>query len=85
MAKLGSRSGPFYSAKAAVEAAKLAGRKLGLTENELLEYMTRLRKIQGGPKRALCGETSGPAGYVVHGAIPSPQVLARNAVTCGSR
>ena len=31
MAKLGGRMGPFYSARAAVEAAAQAGRRLGLT------------------------------------------------------
>jgi hypothetical protein len=49
MAKLGKRMGPFYTAKAAVEAAKLAGRELGLTEDELLKFMTRSRKITSGP------------------------------------
>jgi len=49
MAKLGGRMGPFYSARAAVDAAAQAGRRLGLREDELLKYMTRQRKIRSGP------------------------------------
>ena len=49
MSKLGGRMGPFYSARAAVDAAAQAGRRLGLREDELLKYMTRQRKIRSGP------------------------------------
>jgi hypothetical protein len=49
MAKLAGRLGPFNSARAAVEAAALAKRKLGLSEDDLLKYMTRIRKIRSGP------------------------------------
>ena len=49
MAKLGGRMGPFYSARAAVDAAAQAGRRLGLREDGLLKYMTRQRKIRSGP------------------------------------
>jgi hypothetical protein len=52
MAKLGGRIGPFSSARAAVEAAALAGRKLGLSADELLKYMTRMREIRSGPFRS---------------------------------
>jgi hypothetical protein len=44
-AKLGGRMGLFNSARAAVEAAAQAGRKLGITEDEQLQYMTLWRKI----------------------------------------
>ena len=61
MAKLGGRMGPFSSARAAVEAAALAGRKLGLSVDELLKYMTRMHEIRSGPFRSdpsISGTTS---------------------------
>ena len=51
MATLAGRLGPFSSARAAVEAAALAKRKLGLSEDDLLKYMTRMRKIRSGPRK----------------------------------
>lgn len=53
MAKLGGRMGPFNSAREAVEAAAQAGRKLGLTEDELLRFMKRKRKIRSGPLKGM--------------------------------
>ena len=41
IARLGGRMGRFSSARAAVEAAAQVGRKLGVTGDELFQYMTR--------------------------------------------
>ena len=51
MATLAGRLGPFSSARAAVEAAALAKRKLGISEDDLLKYMTRMRTIRSGPRK----------------------------------
>ncbi len=53
MAKLDGRMGPFNSAREAVEAAAQAGRKLGLTEDELLRFMTQKCKIRCGPLKGM--------------------------------
>ena len=60
MARLAGRLGPFSSARAAVEAAALAQRKLGLSEDDLLKYMTRMRKIQSGPLKGATEEVIVP-------------------------
>jgi hypothetical protein len=51
IAKLGNALGPYYNAKDVIEAAENAGRKIGMTEDELVKYMTGWRKIKGGPKK----------------------------------
>jgi hypothetical protein len=60
MATLAGRLGPFSSARAAVEAAALAKRKLGLSEDDLLKYMTRMRKIRSGPRKGATEEVIVP-------------------------
>ena len=60
MARLAGRLGPFSSARAAVEAAALAQRKLGLSEDDLLKYMTRMRKIRSGPLKGATEEVIVP-------------------------
>ena len=54
MAKLVGRLGPFSSEWAAMEA--LANRKLGLSEVDLLKYMTRMRRIRSGPLKGATEE-----------------------------
>jgi hypothetical protein len=66
MAKLGGRMGPFYSARAAVDAAAQAGRRLGLREDELLKYMTRQRKIRSGPLTGTVEEVIVPVVLYLH-------------------
>jgi hypothetical protein len=60
MATLAGRLGPFSSARAAVEAAALAKRKLGLSEDDLLKNMTRMRKIRSGPRKGATEEVIVP-------------------------
>jgi hypothetical protein len=51
VAKLGKVLGPYHNAKDVLEAAEKAGRKIGMSEGELVKYMTGWRKINGGPKK----------------------------------
>ena len=60
MATLAGRLGLFSNARAAVEAAALAKQKLGLSEVDLLKYMTRMRKIRSGPCKGATEEVIVP-------------------------
>jgi hypothetical protein len=62
MATLAGRLGPFSSARAAVtvEAAALAKRKLGISEDDLLKYITHMRMIRSGPRKGATEEVIVP-------------------------
>jgi hypothetical protein len=60
MAMLAGRLGPFSSARAAVEAAALANGKLGISEDDLLKYMTRMRMIRSGQRKGATEEVIVP-------------------------
>jgi hypothetical protein len=64
IAKLGKTLGPYYNANDVLDAAESAGRKIGMTKDELIKYMTGWRKVDGGPKNG---------GYLVR--VVRPMVL----------
>ena len=48
LAKLGERLGPFDNAKDVIRAAEENKWKIGMDEEELIKFMTRIRKLKDG-------------------------------------
>ena len=51
MARLGQRLGPFHNAKDVIRAAEANGWNIGMGEKELINFMTGIRKVNGGSKQ----------------------------------